>query len=219
MLAGVAGLEAGRPAPSTTANSAYRYIMIIDLNRCNGCQSCIIACKGRNRTSRGSFLTRVEVVETSQGPPIHFVPTLCNQCEEAPCAAACPEKATYKLDDSNIVFTDWKRCKGLGDCVQACPYGARHLDARFSNRSDKCDFCLDRIQRGQPPACVEHYPPRARIFGDRNQPNQPHLQSIPTAAAAQTIGAQGLRAFRAHRMGPAHPGGGRRRSSLRPPGR
>jgi tetrathionate reductase subunit B len=83
---------------------------------------------------------------------------------------ACPEKATYKLENG-IVFTDWKRCAGLGNCVHACPYGARSLDPRFENKADKCDFCLDRLEDGLPPACVEHCPPGARIFGDRERPS------------------------------------------------
>lgn len=166
---GMLGTAARGETPPGAASP--RYVMVIDLNKCNGCQSCVIACKARNRTAPGYFLTKVLEVETP-GPSsftISFNPVNCNQCEDPPCVPACPEKATYKLGNG-IVFTDWKLCKGFGDCVDACPYGARSLDSRFDNRVDKCDFCLDRIEAGLPPACVENCPPGARIFGDRGNP-------------------------------------------------
>jgi tetrathionate reductase subunit B len=147
------------------------YVMIIDLNKCNGCESCVIACKARNRTAPGSFLTRVNAVESGRypHPSLSFVPTLCNQCEDPRCVPACPQKATYKLADG-IVFTDWSRCTGAGKCVAACPYGARFLDSRHGNRADKCDFCQERLARNLLPVCVENCPPGARLFGDRSRP-------------------------------------------------
>jgi len=156
-------LHAGEPSPD--------YVMIIDLNKCNGCESCVIACKARNRTAPNHFLTRVEAVETGRypHPNLSFVPALCNQCEDPPCVRACPTQATYKLDNG-IVFTDWNRCTGIGKCVPACPYGARLPDSRHGNKSDKCDFCLDRLERSLLPACVENCSPGARLFGDRNKP-------------------------------------------------
>ncbi len=174
VLIGAAGLEVSRAAVCGAANPETRYVMVIDLNKCNGCESCVIACKARNRTAPGSFLTRVTEVQPPPSYPfaLHFKPIQCNQCENPPCVPACPEKATYKLENG-IVFTDWKRCTGLGNCVQACPYGARSLDPRFGNKADKCDFCLDRLEEGLPPACVEHCPPGARLFGDRERPTGP----------------------------------------------
>jgi tetrathionate reductase subunit B len=171
VLLGAAGMEASQSALSLADTPSARYIMIIDLNKCNGCESCVIACKARNRTAPGQFLTKVAEVQPPPSYPfaLHFKPLQCNQCEDPPCVPACPEKATYKLE-SGIVFTDWKLCKGLGNCVQACPYGARSLDPRFGGKADKCDFCLDRLEEGLPPACVEHCPPGARIFGDRERP-------------------------------------------------
>jgi tetrathionate reductase subunit B len=171
VLLGVSGLEMSHSALGRAAVPSAQYTMIIDLNKCTGCESCVIACKARNRTAPGLFLTKVIEVESPPSYPftLYFKSTQCNQCENPPCVSACPEKATYKLENG-IVVTDWSRCTGLGNCVQACPYGARLLDPRFGNKADKCDFCLDRIERGLPPACVEHCPPGARLFGDLERP-------------------------------------------------
>ncbi len=171
-LLGAAGTESTTAALSMSGEPSARYLMIIDLNKCNGCESCVIACKARNRTAPNHFLTKISEVESMPPSPfaIYFKPVQCNQCDDPPCVEACPENATYKLD-SGIVFTDWKLCKGLGDCVKACPYGARLIDPRFGNKADKCDFCLDRITVGLQPACVENCSPGARLFGDKNHPN------------------------------------------------
>ena len=147
--------------------------MIIDLNRCRGCQSCVIACKAENDTTPGQFSTRVTSSETSDGR-VFFTPTLCNQCDDAPCIKACPPGATFRLPNG-IVMTDWNKCPGekcsyYATCVNSCPYGSRFPDPRHGKRFDKCDFCYDRLEKGLLPACVETCGSHARLFGDYNNP-------------------------------------------------
>ncbi len=170
-LAGAAALHTTGLSVSLAQTAAPDFVMIVDLGKCNGCDACVIACKARNKTAPDHFLTRIIPMETGTYPRTKttFVPVHCNQCEDAPCVAACPEDATFKLENG-VVFTDWSRCTGRGDCVPACPYNARLLDPRFENKSDKCDFCLDRLQRGLLPSCVESCAPGAKVFGDRKHP-------------------------------------------------
>lgn len=68
------------------------------------------------------------------------------------------------------MVTDWNKCKAKGDCVGACPYEARFLDPRYGKKSDKCDFCRNRIDHGLEPACVEACSEKARLFGDLKNP-------------------------------------------------
>jgi len=158
-------------ASVATAEQAPKWAMIIDLNRCTGCQSCVIACKNQSKTATGNFNTRILSVEAGRYPAarIVYTPVQCNHCDNPPCVAACPVGATFKLADG-IVVTDWDKCVSKGACVANCPYGARSLDPRYENKADKCDFCLDRLAQGLAPACVESCPSKARLFGDSNRP-------------------------------------------------
>lgn len=171
-MAAAGGLALAKSAPCFPSFGKQRWGMIIDLDRCTGCNSCVIACKLQNDTANHRFNTEVQEKEAGSYPDsrIVFTPVLCNQCEDPPCVPACPQEATYKIA-GGIVVTDWNKCTGFGDCVTACPYGARFLDPRFSNRVDKCDFCLDRLAQGLRPACAEACPPRARIWGDFASPS------------------------------------------------
>ena len=111
--------------------------------------------------------------------------TLCNHCAEPPCTKACPTEATFKRWDG-IVSMDYHRCIGCRFCMAACPYGSRSFnwqDPRpaISEYSDtyptrergvveKCNFCSERLVKGQQPACVEACPGKAITFGDLNDP-------------------------------------------------
>lgn len=163
MLSGRAGFS---------ATGKERWGMIIDLNRCMGCQSCTVACKNQNQTLENRFSTSVIEKETGEYPDsrFSFTPIQCNHCDDPPCVPVCPEDATFKLANG-IVVTDWNKCVGNGACVEACPYNARFLDPRFGNKADKCDFCLNRLELGLEPACVEACAPKARIWGDFNNPS------------------------------------------------
>ena len=144
--------------------------MIIDLNRCTGCQSCVIACKSHAKTAPKKFNTRLISVETGGIPAqIIFTPVQCNQCGNPPCVSACPYDATFKLANG-VVVIDWEKCKSCGNCIGACPYKARFHDALFDDRADKCDFCNDRLEHGLDPVCVEACAPGARIMGDMINP-------------------------------------------------
>lgn len=128
-----------------------------------------------------------------------FLPVLCNHCENPPCVDVCPVGATWKREEDGIVVVDYDLCIGCRYCIAACPYGARYFDfgdnyhepmdeferqpspeygeyrVRAPNTSPignvrKCTFCLHRLARGEQPACVQTCMPRARIFGDLNDP-------------------------------------------------
>ncbi len=173
----VSGLTGGKR--SLRAEDVPQPAMIIDLSRCTGCQSCVTACKVANDTVFGSFLTRVEkhvIKEDGKARP-SFLPIMCIHCTNAPCIKACKHGAVVRLSNG-IVTTDWSLCKADGDCMDACPYGARVADSRFDLRADSCDLCFHRLQKGLLPACVDACPSRARIFGYLNSPSGEFLSYL-----------------------------------------
>ena len=109
----------------------------------------------------------------------------CNHCDNPPCVRVCPTKATWKRQDG-IVMMDWHRCIGCRYCVAACPYGSRSfnwLDPRpsvekltldFPTRTkgvvEKCNFCEERLAKGEQPACVLACKEKALVFGNLNDP-------------------------------------------------
>jgi len=154
-----------------TAMEGASWGMIIDESRCIGCNSCVVGCKLQNNTAENKFNTRIDETETGSypRPAVSFNPSLCHHCFDAPCVSNCPTKAAY-YHASGIVLSDWNLCNACGTCIEACPYDARFHDIRFDNRVDKCNFCIDRLQQGLKPACVENCSSEARIFGRFDKP-------------------------------------------------
>ncbi|BBO92003.1 4Fe-4S dicluster domain-containing protein [Desulfosarcina ovata] len=168
---GSGGVLASQTVHAFPETGPARWGMIIDMTRCTGCQSCMVACKLQNRTVPGEFNTRIDEHEVGDGAHarIAFSASLCVHCSDAPCVEACGTGAAF-IHPSGLVLTDWNRCDGNGACIDACPYGARFHDSRFGGRVDKCDLCIDRLDQGLAPACVENCSPGARIFGRFDRP-------------------------------------------------
>jgi len=169
-----------------------RYGMVIDLKRCIGCDTCTMACKAANATSRGITWNRVLKYETGKYPnsKLNFLPIICMHCEEAECEKVCPTGATTKREDG-IVVIDNDKCIGCRYCMVVCPYTSRYfldkLRTYYPNHLtayekigykkhklgtvQKCDFCLERVEQGLEPACVVSCTGNARFFGDLDDPD------------------------------------------------
>lgn len=145
--------------------------MLIDLRTCIGCHACSVACKSEFDVPLGVFRDTVKYVEAGAYPKAqrHFIPVLCNHCEDAPCLKACPTKAIERLPNGEVVINKGD-CETNRDCMAACPYGAIYIDPD-EDVAQKCTFCEHRTADGLKPACVEACPTRCRIFGDLDDPN------------------------------------------------
>lgn len=174
-----------------------RYGMVIDLNRCIGCHTCSVACKSSNNLPKGMWWNRVltaggKEMDTASGilpnVQMQYIPVACQHCDNPPCVAACPTGASYKREEDGIVLVDYDKCIGCRLCMAACPYNARsfnwqepeysvdhavgEIDApeQQFNTVAKCTFCVNRLARGEAPACVEVCPGSARYWGDLDDP-------------------------------------------------
>ncbi|MEE9614924.1 MAG: 4Fe-4S dicluster domain-containing protein [Thermodesulfobacteriota bacterium] len=155
-----------------------RYAMVIDLRKCTGCGSCVVACKSEHDVPLGVWRMWLKTEDKGTYPDVKrtFLPRLCNHCEYPICVRNCPTQATFKHEDG-FVLQRFNRCIGCRTCVIACPYNARHLlpNHRTDEKQpvgvvDKCDYCIHRVKRGLVPTCVSTCVGGAFTFGDLNDP-------------------------------------------------
>lgn len=185
-----------------------RYGMVIDLKRCIGCNVCTLACKVKNSTAPGIFWCQVSDEESGTYPLVsrHFLPRLCMHCQNPPCVEVCPTKASFQGKDG-LVLIDYDKCIGCGYCIVACPYQARarnreiggYFGAELTPQeelgyrqhqvevAEKCTFCVDSVERGEEPACVQACITKARYFGDLDDPDSEVNQLIRSKHGFQLL--------------------------------
>jgi Fe-S-cluster-containing dehydrogenase component len=116
-----------------------RWGMVIDLDKCVGCQACTAACRMENNTAiagpdqadRGRAILWNEVIPSVEGEypnvKMRFIPRPCMHCDDPACIKVCPVQATYKNADGTVIV-DYERCIGCRFCTVACPYTARYFN-------------------------------------------------------------------------------------------
>lgn len=168
-----------------------QYGFYIDLVKCTGCKTCVIACKDAHSLPVGTNYRKViEFVEGDwkkdasgawvQDVSGYYVPIACNECADPACVKICPTKAHFKRESDGLVLIDEKKCIGCGACAQACPYGAPVLD-ETAHKMHKCDACADRLAQGLLPICVEACPQRAIEFGEISELRKKYGENADTA--------------------------------------
>lgn len=166
-------IPASKALEKIRAKGKKHLVMVIDLNRCNGCKACTVSCGVENGNKPGEHRTEVMQKEITIGDKSYAInlPMLCNQCEEPSCVKVCPTRATYKRNEDGIVVIDSTVCIGCNYCIQACPYDGVRFENHTTSTVDKCNFCIQRTSKGLLPACVETCIGEARTFGDVNDKN------------------------------------------------
>jgi ethylbenzene hydroxylase subunit beta/complex iron-sulfur molybdoenzyme family reductase subunit beta len=101
-----------------------------------------------------------------------YLPRICNHCTHPACLEACPRAAITKRDEDGIVLIDEDRCRGYRFCAEACPYKKIYFNAA-AGVSQKCIFCLPRIEQGVANACARQCPGRVRFVGYLDDPEGP----------------------------------------------
>jgi Fe-S-cluster-containing dehydrogenase component/formate-dependent nitrite reductase membrane component NrfD len=159
---------------STTGQAqgvATRWLKVIDQTKCIGCHACTTACKSENEVPLSVTRTYVKSVDVGTFPQVRraFQVTRCNQCEDAPCVAACPTSAMYRRPDGIVDF-DKGACIGCKACMAACPYDAIFINPE-DHAAEKCNLCAHRLDMGLEPACVVVCPTQAILVGDAADPD------------------------------------------------
>jgi molybdopterin-containing oxidoreductase family iron-sulfur binding subunit len=178
---------AAPPAMSAAPVAAtHRWVMVIDLRRCDGCGQCTLACQQEHYLEPDQEWIKVFEMSSSSGAK-YFMPRPCMQCQDPPCLRVCPTGATFANADG-MVLVDQDRCIGCRMCMAACPYGARyfnwtdptvkpplgatatpeHPTPQRKGTVGKCVFCVQHLAMGRLPACVAACGMQALWIGDLN---------------------------------------------------
>ncbi|MCC7060175.1 MAG: dimethyl sulfoxide reductase anchor subunit [Burkholderiaceae bacterium] len=171
-----------RPADAQAApRTTPRWGMVVDLNRCVGCQTCTIACKHTNDTTPGVQWRQVLDVEQGSFPDVErlFLVVGCQHCADPPCVPVCPTGATRQREDG-LVTMNYDVCIGCAYCAVSCPYQARTIVHETSGYygettvqeratahperigvAQKCTFCVERVDDGLARGLVPGIDPEA----------------------------------------------------------
>ena len=162
-----------------TPRNPHKWGMVVDLDKCTGCQACVVACQAENNlpiNTKDFFLQarayewiRIERYWEGEFPNVkaRFIPMMCQHCENAPCEPVCPVFATYHNDQGMNVQV-YNRCVGTRYCANNCPYQARYFNywepvwpERLRNQlntdvtvrsrgiMERCSFCIQRVRRAE----------------------------------------------------------------------
>jgi tetrathionate reductase subunit B len=152
-------------------------VMIVNLTKCFGCDTCVVACKDEfvnndwspysKPQPRKAFWMSLPTVERGTIPRlrVNYIATPCMQCENPPCQTAAKNNAVYTRSDG-IVMIDPVKSVGQKQIADSCPYGVIYWNQEL-NIPQKCTFCAHLLDRGwTQPRCVKACPTEALSFGN-----------------------------------------------------
>ncbi len=173
----IAGCASKQETPEIAVSDGY---LVVDIQKCQGCLSCMLACSLTHEGALSPSLSRIQIIQDSFGKfPDDLTIEQCRQCETPACVEACPEDAlSANTEFGNVRMVDKEKCTGCGSCFAACPYTPARLsvvaDENSNNelKAKKCDLCANAPyhwdEKGGGPdglqACVAVCPVEAIAF-------------------------------------------------------
>lgn len=148
--------------------------LIIDYEKCVGCESCEQACSTKKTGIANPAYSRIGIVRKQLGAD--NIPIVCQQCEESPpCMVVCPMKAISRDGELNRVTVNYNKCIGCRMCVAICPFGSMEFD-EINKKVFKCDLCDGE------PTCVKFCQHKAIQYLDASEQS-----TMKQAALAEKI--------------------------------
>lgn len=128
-------------------------VLVIDQERCNGCQLCMMGCSMKKQDWVDFASARIRVAQLNND--LSLV-TICNQCEEPLCLTACLMEVIQR-NTKGYVVREESACIACEACAAMCSFGAIHID-RHHEVAVSCDLCSGN------PVCVGFCPTGALQF-------------------------------------------------------
>jgi len=137
--------------------------MVIDLDKCTGCQACSLACASENnlpvvppeqaRMRREIEWNEMLLVEIG-GEEVPL-PRPCMNCDVASCVKVCPTGSRFYFSEGRVVLQSYDRCIGCRMCMCSCPYNANYFiwtepDWRYTSLLNKDEVVFEGLGRVGP---------------------------------------------------------------------
>jgi Fe-S-cluster-containing dehydrogenase component len=136
-------------AEATSKGDEVRLFVDLDVCASGECESCDLEC---------SYFYHVDNNGIASVAELATYALVCRNCEEPHCVAACPKDALEQQEEKGKMLVRHNmRCVSCRSCSHACPYGTIYPE-HVPQLAHICDFCLDRRDAENEPACIRSCP-------------------------------------------------------------